>query len=186
MLAAFSDIRAALDQWRLDFNGRRSANICGLFANNLRYDFRRLPEQDYSLLCNRLHPALGDTTRSFHYDLGIKEIIKSQDVTDFVLANARNGSNASVELSWHVDFTPDFGRMVAKQRTDDSGQEPASRAAKKDRQTPPLGQTRHAAPAAVGRPNNSLRDDRCDGASSSRGWVARRHGLPWRGRSKTG
>ncbi|MFY9939660.1 MAG: hypothetical protein WAK33_22450, partial [Silvibacterium sp.] len=27
----------------------------------------------------------------------------------------RNGSNASVELSWHVGFTADFGRMVATQ-----------------------------------------------------------------------
>jgi hypothetical protein len=27
----------------------------------------------------------------------------------------RSGSNASVELSWHVGFTPDFGRMVATQ-----------------------------------------------------------------------
>jgi hypothetical protein len=27
----------------------------------------------------------------------------------------RYGSNASVELSWHVGFTPDFGRMVATQ-----------------------------------------------------------------------
>jgi hypothetical protein len=26
-----------------------------------------------------------------------------------------SGSNASVELSWHVGFTPDFGRMVATQ-----------------------------------------------------------------------
>jgi hypothetical protein len=25
----------------------------------------------------------------------------------------RDGSNASVELAWHVGFTPDFGRMVA-------------------------------------------------------------------------
>ena len=31
------------------------------------------------------------------------------------------GSFASVELSWHVGFTPDFGRMVATRRTDASG-----------------------------------------------------------------
>ena len=34
----------------------------------------------------------------------------------------RNGSLASVELSWHVGFTSDSGRVVAKQRTDASGQ----------------------------------------------------------------
>ena len=36
------------------------------------------------------------------------------------------GPNASVELSRHVGFTPDFGRMVATQRTDASGQEETS------------------------------------------------------------
>jgi hypothetical protein len=34
------------------------------------------------------------------------------------------GQNASVELSWHVGFTPDFGRMVATQRTGAAGHEP--------------------------------------------------------------
>ena len=33
------------------------------------------------------------------------------------------GSIASVELSWHVGFTPDFGRMVATKRTGASGQQ---------------------------------------------------------------
>ena len=87
-----ADIRATLEQWRLDFNARRSANICGLFANDLRYDFRGLPEQNYSLLCNRLHRALSDTTRSFHYDLRIKEIIFS-------------GSLAIVRLTWISTLT---------------------------------------------------------------------------------
>ena len=40
---------------------------------------------------------------------------------DFVLAYDRCGSNASVELSWHVGFAPDFGRMVASHRTGASG-----------------------------------------------------------------
>ena len=31
------------------------------------------------------------------------------------------GSNASVELSWHVGFTSDSGRIAARQRTDASG-----------------------------------------------------------------
>jgi ketosteroid isomerase-like protein len=82
-----ADIRAALEDWRLNFNARRSVNICALFANDLRYDFRGLPEQNYSLLCDRLHRALSDTTRSFHYDLKIKEIIVA-------------GSLAFVRLTW--------------------------------------------------------------------------------------
>ena len=31
------------------------------------------------------------------------------------------GSNASVDLSWYVGFTPDFGRIAATQRTDALG-----------------------------------------------------------------
>jgi hypothetical protein len=87
-----TDIRAALEQWRLDFNARRSVNICGLFAKDLRYDFRGLPEQNYSLLCDRLHRALSDATRSFRYDLRIKEIIVS-------------GSLAIVRLTWISTLT---------------------------------------------------------------------------------
>jgi hypothetical protein len=34
--------------------------------------------------------------------------------------NVRFGSTASIERSRHVGFTPDFGRMVATQRTDAS------------------------------------------------------------------
>lgn len=36
-------IRSALDQWRDDFNARRAAHICDLFAPDLRYDFQGLP-----------------------------------------------------------------------------------------------------------------------------------------------
>ena len=40
-----------------------------------------------------------------------------------LVKNGRFGSNASLELCWHVSFTPDFGHMVATQRTDASGHE---------------------------------------------------------------
>jgi steroid delta-isomerase len=80
-------IRAALEQWRDDFNARRTAHICDLFAPDLRYDFQGLPEQTYPLLCDRLHRALADTTRTIRYGLAIKEIITS-------------GSLAVVRLTW--------------------------------------------------------------------------------------
>jgi steroid delta-isomerase len=74
---AASDLRAALEKWRLDFNARRSAHICDLFAPDLRYDFQGLPEQTFPLLCGRLHHALADDTKSFDYGLHIKEVIVS-------------------------------------------------------------------------------------------------------------
>jgi hypothetical protein len=82
-----SDIRAALEQWRLDFNARKSTHICDLFATDLRYDFRGLPEQNYALLCDRLNRALADHSKTFQYDLRIQEIIVV-------------GTLAAVRLTW--------------------------------------------------------------------------------------
>lgn len=87
-----SIIRAALEQWRADFNARRAAHICDLFAPDLRYDFFGAPERTYALLCDRLHHALADTTQSLRYDLKIKEIIVSGDL-------------AIVRLTWRSTLT---------------------------------------------------------------------------------
>ncbi len=89
-------IRAALEQWRVDFNARRAAHICDLFAPDLRYDFQGLPEQTYALLCARLNRALTDRTRSFQNELRIKEVIVS-------------GSLAVVRLTWISTVTPSGG-----------------------------------------------------------------------------
>jgi hypothetical protein len=70
-----SDIRTSLEQWRTDFNARRSEHICDLFAPSLRYDFQGLPEQNYTQLCDRLHHALADHSRSFQYGIDIKEVM---------------------------------------------------------------------------------------------------------------
>jgi len=75
-----STIRSALEQWRVDFNARRAAHICDLFAPDLRYDFQGAPERTYPLLCARLRQALVDTTQSLSYELKIKEIIVSGDL----------------------------------------------------------------------------------------------------------
>ncbi|WP_183081362.1 DUF4440 domain-containing protein [Paraburkholderia fungorum] len=85
-------IRSALEQWRVDFNARRAAHICDLFAPDLRYDFYGAPERTYPLLCARLHHALADTTQSLRYGLKIKEIIVSGDL-------------AIVRLTWRSTLT---------------------------------------------------------------------------------
>jgi len=92
-----ADIRAALEHWRSDFNARRAEHICELFAPDLRYDFQGLPEQNYTMLCDRLHRALADHTKSFQYGLRIKEIIVS-------------GSLAVVRLTWISTVTGPDGR----------------------------------------------------------------------------
>ena len=99
-----STIRSALVQWRADFNARRAAHICDLFAPDLRYDFYGAPERTYPLLCARLRRALADTTQSLHYDLRIKEIIVS-------------GNLAIVRLTWTSTATI----SGKKQSTDETG-----------------------------------------------------------------
>lgn len=94
-----ADIRAALEQWRADFNARQTAHICDLFAPELRYDFQGLPEQNYTLLCDRLRHAMIDHTKSFHYGLNIKEVITS-------------GSLAVVRLTWISTMTGSDGRST--------------------------------------------------------------------------
>src|SRR5579862_5758175 len=99
-----STIRSALQQWRADFNARRAAHICDLFAPDLRYDFYGAPERTYSLLCARLRHALADTTQSLRYDLTIKEIIVSGDL-------------AIVRLIWRSTLT----KSGKQESTDETG-----------------------------------------------------------------
>jgi ketosteroid isomerase-like protein len=96
---AAANIRSALEQWRVDFNARRAAHICDLFAPDLRYDFQGLPEQNYTMLCERLHRALVDHTKSFQYELHVKEIIVS-------------GTLAVVRLTWVSTVTGSDGHST--------------------------------------------------------------------------
>jgi uncharacterized protein (TIGR02246 family) len=73
-------IRAALEQWRQDFNARKAEHICDLFAPELLYDFQGLPEQNYALLCDRLHKAMASEAPNITYGLRIKEVIVSGDL----------------------------------------------------------------------------------------------------------
>jgi steroid delta-isomerase len=84
-----AEIRAALEQWTAAFNRRDPAAICGLFAPDLRYDFRGLPEQNFRDICGRLERALADPATRRHYIPDIKEILVS-------------GELAVVRLTWHV------------------------------------------------------------------------------------
>jgi hypothetical protein len=86
------EISTTLEQWRLDFNKRKPDRICDLFAPDLRYDFQGLPEQDFEQLCDRLHRALADTTKTFQYGLHIKEIIVAEPM-------------AVVRLTWTSTLT---------------------------------------------------------------------------------
>jgi ketosteroid isomerase-like protein len=96
------DIVSALEHWRLDFNARESKIICDLFATELLYDFQGLPEQNYEQLCARLRGALADRSRTFHYDLMLKEVLLAGDL-------------AIVRLTWISTLTTSDGESEAQE-----------------------------------------------------------------------
>jgi steroid delta-isomerase len=86
-------IRAALEQWRDDFNAGRADAACGLFAPDLIADFQGGPTRDFQSLCDLLHRSLADPARRYHYELDLQEILVS-------------GEQAAVRLIWILDLTP--------------------------------------------------------------------------------
>jgi steroid delta-isomerase len=75
-----ADIRAALEQWRLDFNARNRDSICGLFAEEVVADVDGLPPRGFVKICDTLQEALADETLTLSYALDVKEIIVAGDV----------------------------------------------------------------------------------------------------------
>jgi ketosteroid isomerase-like protein len=75
-----TDIRAALTQWRADFNAGRADKVCDIFAPSLRADVRGVAERDFDAQCALLHDVLGEDTRSFAYALDLKEIVAEGDM----------------------------------------------------------------------------------------------------------
>jgi ketosteroid isomerase-like protein len=80
-------IRAALTKWTDDFNVGNVAAVCGLFAPDLRYDYKGFPERGYQDICDGLRGSLTDRTRRYHYSLAIKDIVVSSEL-------------AAVRLTW--------------------------------------------------------------------------------------
>jgi len=92
-------IRSALAQWTEDFNGGNAEKACALFAPDLRYDFRGYPERDYRDICDRMQRSLGDKSKSYSYDLEVREILVSGDI-------------AVVRLVWKLTVTLPNGQQV--------------------------------------------------------------------------
>ena len=97
--SAEAAIRSALAHWTQDFNGGNAEKACALFAPDLRYDFRGYPERDYRDICDRMQRSLGDKSKSYSYDLEVREILVSGDI-------------AVVRLVWKLTVTPPNGQQV--------------------------------------------------------------------------
>jgi steroid delta-isomerase len=100
-----ADIRAALEQWRLDFNARNRDSICGLFADDVIADVQGVPPRDFVKVCDTLQETLADHTRTMSYALDIKETIVVGDVAvvrlDWTLT-VEPGSTTTVERGMDV------------------------------------------------------------------------------------
>src|SRR5918994_3241553 len=94
-----TSIRDALASWTSAFNQARSEEVCGLFAPELRYDYRGFPERDFDDICARLRRSLADTSRKYTYGLDIKEVLVSGDL-------------AVVRLVWHLTVTEAGGKEM--------------------------------------------------------------------------
>jgi steroid delta-isomerase len=77
---AQDEIRAALRKWSADFNARNLDAVCDLFAPDLRYDYRGLPERGYEDICKLLKQSLGDLDTRYNYSPSIREIIVAGDL----------------------------------------------------------------------------------------------------------
>src|SRR5215216_1613917 len=86
-------IRDALMKWTSHFNAGDRGEICGLFAAELRYDYRGYPERGFEDVCGLLQRSLSDRTKTYSYSLQIKEIIVSGDL-------------AVVRLVWTLKVVP--------------------------------------------------------------------------------
>jgi ketosteroid isomerase-like protein len=73
-------ITDALTNWTRLFNAGAAEEICGLFAPDLRYDYRGQPERGFEDVCGLLRHSLSDQTKHYLYSLEIKEIIVSGDL----------------------------------------------------------------------------------------------------------
>src|SRR5882672_8310777 len=78
--SAEAAVRDALMSWAQQFNAGDAGAVCGLFAPELRYDYRGFPERGFDEICQLLRGSLVDQTRKFSYDLAIKEILVSGDL----------------------------------------------------------------------------------------------------------
>ncbi len=88
-----ADIRAALEQWRTDFNARNRDSICGLFAEDVVADVQGVPPRDFIKVCDTLQETLADEARTFTYALDVKETVVVGDL-------------AVVRLDWTLTVEP--------------------------------------------------------------------------------
>ena len=74
-------IRQRLQRWTADFNAKKLAGVCDLFAPDLRYAIPEVVNGTHETMCASLTKVLGRSDIELHYAIpDIHEIIASGDV----------------------------------------------------------------------------------------------------------
>jgi ketosteroid isomerase-like protein len=90
-------IRKALEQWPRDFNDKKAAAVCGLFASDLIATYPGAPDRNYDAMCAHLTHVLHDPQKTFGYDPPqIEEMLVSGDMS-------------VVRLTWTLHVKPGNG-----------------------------------------------------------------------------
>jgi steroid delta-isomerase len=108
-------VRAALLNWTADFNARKADAICDLFAPDLRYDYRGMPERGFQDICDLLKRSLSDPQRRYTYSPAIREIIVNGDVAIVRLTWTLKVKNASTGNETASD---EFGMDMFRRQPD--------------------------------------------------------------------
>src|ERR1700752_3376686 len=104
--SAEAEIRKTLLQWTEAFNAGRSGEVCALFAPDLRYNYRGLPERGFDDICGLLQRSLANPDKRYTYDPKINEVLVSGDM-------------AAVRLVWTLTIkhlgAPDRASTVTRE-----------------------------------------------------------------------
>jgi len=101
-------VRAALTQWRDDFNAGEVERLCDLFAPDLVATYRGQPDRGYAAFCRQLETAVADPALDLRYDLQIEEIIPAGDLVVarviWTLSSRVEGSEPQIRTERSLDI----------------------------------------------------------------------------------
>jgi steroid delta-isomerase len=105
---AADQVRAALTQWREDFNAGKVGLVCGIFAPDLVVAYRGVPDRGYAAFCRQLEAAVADPALDLRYDLEIEEIIPAGDVVvarvTWMLTSSADGAAPQIQTERGMDI----------------------------------------------------------------------------------
>jgi uncharacterized protein (TIGR02246 family) len=118
---AADQVRAALTQWRDDFNAGEVERLCGIFAPDLVVTYRGAPDRGYAAFCRQLETAVADPALDLRYDLEIEEIIPAGDLVVarviWTLTTSVKGSEPETQVERGIDIfrlQPDGAWRIAR------------------------------------------------------------------------